>query len=1145
VSYSAWPLRRASLVIAAVAALVSAVPAAAELRPVHRDFGELTLPRVRAGEIRIPAGQARGRVTVLVRLAQPPLAQWRGRTLQSSTGRHRLDVDSRSSRAYLARLDAAQRSAAAQLRRAFPEATIGRRFRVLLNALTVEIPARRLPALVRQSFATKVYPSFRYTLTLNDSPTLIGATEIAATTGARGDGVKIGVVDDGVDPTNPFFDPSGFDYPPGFPKGGTKWTTRKVIVARVFPGPGSGKPGRLALDPDTSFHGTHVAGIAAGDAGTTAPAGEDHPAVAGLSGVAPRAWIGNYRVFTVPTPLGPVANTPEIVAAFESAVEDGMDVINFSGGAPQTEPANDAMIETIRNVSAAGVVPVISAGNDRDEFGIGTSGSPGTAPDSISVAAVSNNQVFAPALSVVAPGAPPELAQVPFRPSPGGTPPSWVTTDQTVVDVTSVVGTNGAPVDARLCGPAGNPNGGASPLPAGSLGGAIVIVSRGVCTFASKALRAQAAGARGIILVDNRPGEANTVPIQLVIPSGMIADLDGARLRAYLARSAGRTLIRAGVDQTRIETGRGGTITSFSSAGPTAFGHDLKPDLSAPGGQILSSSLINSGQNKGPTFLVLDGTSMAAPHVTGAAALLVQRHPGWSAQEVKSALVSTAGPAWADTARTIEAPVLLGGSGLVNLPRADDPKLFTRPVSLSFDDLNVNGGARSDALLLRLSDAGDGAGSWQVEVRPQAATAGASLEVASTLQLASGGEGQLPVVARASADAAAGDNFGFLVLRRGEITRRVPYYFAVTRPALEALRATPLAVLQLGDTLTGVSRVSQYRFPAAAFGPAPDYSNVSMHQDGVERLYELRLGEPAVNLGVSVALATDGSRIDPWLLGSKDENDVQGLAGTPVNANNLTFDFRVDVGAAGASLPRPKSYFVAVDSARDIFTGTLGSGRYLLRAWVNDVVPPVIVPITTRVAAGRPTLALRIVDGAFGEPASGVDPLSIAIQIGQVLIGPTVYDATVGIAVFPIPASVPSLKAGPRRAVAVASDLQEAKNVNTSGSDIMPNTAFRAATLRVVDGPTVDWLVPETNACATQPQSLLVVTGSTARIRSVRFLDGDRTIANVTRGAAGLYGANWTTRSLKRGRHVLRADVTDVRGRTATTTRRVRLCSAG
>jgi minor extracellular serine protease Vpr len=1131
-------LRRASLVIASVAALVSAVPAAAELRPIRRDFGELTLPRVRAGEVRIPSAHARGRLTVVVRLSQAPLAQWSARTLQGTARARRLDVTTRSSHAYLARLDAAQRRAVAQLERAIPEATVSRRYRVVLNGLAVELPARRLPALVRLSFATRVYPSLRYTLALNDSPSLIGADVIEASTGAQGQGVKIAVVDDGVDPSNPFFNPAGFEYPTGFPKGGTRWTTPKVIVARSFPGPGSGKEGRLAVDPEVSFHGTHVAGIAAGDADTTAPSGNDHPTTTGLSGVAPRAWIGNYRVFTVPTSIGHVANTPEIVAAFEAAVVDGMDVINFSGGGPESEPVNDAMIETIRNVAAAGVVPVISAGNDRDEFGLGTAGSPGTAPDAISVAAVSNNQVFAPALSVVAPGAPPTLAQVPLRPSPGARPTGWSTADQTLVDVTSVIGTNGQPVGRLLCGPAGNPNGGASTLPAGSLSGAIVLLSRGVCTFASKAERARAAGAVGIVFVDNRPGEANTVPLQLALPSGMVAGLDGAQLHDFMSRSAGRTLIRISSGNERIETARGGTVTSFSSAGPTAFGHRLKPDVSAPGGQILSATLTQAG---GP-FAVFDGTSMAAPHAAGAAALLVQRHPGWSTQQVKSALVSTAGPAWADTARTVEAPVLLGGGGLVNLPRADDPKLFTQPSSLSFADLNVNRGARSEAQLLRVTDVGDGAGSWQVEVRPQAATAGAWLDLPGTLSLGPGGEAQLVVVARTDVNAAAGDNYGFLVLRRGDVTRRVPYYFAVTRPALESVQAVPLRVFQEGDTSTGPSLVDQYRFPAAAFGQPPDYVGPPMRQSGAERLYRIQLSEPAANVGVSVVAATQGAVIDPWLLGSKDENDVQGYAGTPVNVNPLTFDFRVDVGTAGAQFPRPKAYFFAVDSGRDIFTGRLATGRYVLRAWVNDVVPPLIVPITTRVSAGRPTLVVRIVDGAFGEPASGVDPFSLALAVGQRLVGAAAYDLGSGLAIFPLPTAVAELKTGRRNIVAVASDFQESKNVNTFGEDIMPNTGARAVRLRVVDGPTINWLAPESNACAVAREPLLVVADSTARVHSVRFLVGDRRIATVARGTAGLYGTTWRTRGMKRGRYMLRSVVTDAQGRTANAVRRVRIC---
>src|SRR5207248_1599522 len=130
--------------------------------------------------------------------------------------------------------------------------------------------------LVRLGFVRRVYPSLRFTLTLDRSPSLIGADVLHAATGARGQGVKIGVVDDGVDQTNPFFNPAGYSYPAGFPKGNTAFTTPKVIVAKSFPGPGSGKLGKLPLVRTQSFHGTHVSGIAAGVQGTIAPPGPDH-----------------------------------------------------------------------------------------------------------------------------------------------------------------------------------------------------------------------------------------------------------------------------------------------------------------------------------------------------------------------------------------------------------------------------------------------------------------------------------------------------------------------------------------------------------------------------------------------------------------------------------------------------------------------------------------------------------------------------------------------------------------------------------------------------------------------------------------------------------------------------------------------------
>src|SRR5204862_4401395 len=147
-----------------------------------------------------------------------------------------------------ARVDSAQAHAIAQLRRAIPSARVSERYRVVLDGFTVSLPYRKLARLTRMSFAAHVWPSLRYRLKLNRSPSVIGADVFHQATGANGEGVKIGIVDDGVDATNPFVSGDGFTPPPGFPQGDARFTSSKVIVARAFPGPGSGATGRLALD---------------------------------------------------------------------------------------------------------------------------------------------------------------------------------------------------------------------------------------------------------------------------------------------------------------------------------------------------------------------------------------------------------------------------------------------------------------------------------------------------------------------------------------------------------------------------------------------------------------------------------------------------------------------------------------------------------------------------------------------------------------------------------------------------------------------------------------------------------------------------------------------------------------------------------
>lgn len=1136
-------MRRLALLSLAVV-VASAGTAAGATQPIERSLVDLSFPRVRQGP-QVPQRPFQNpgqRTRVIVTLDQEPLAAAAPRNAYVKIGpRRKLNLASPFARSYLAQIDSAQRMAITSLRKELPAAKVSRRYRLLLNGFAVSLPYEQLPELLELGFADKVYPSLTYTRSLNKGSAVIGASQFAGSTGAHGEGIKVAVVDDGVDQEHAFLDPTGFSYPAGFPKGPSGATTPKVIVARGFASRGANS---APLDREQSFHGTFVAGVIAGKAGTNVPAGDRnlcgeaqggcHPAVAGLSGVAPRAYIGNYRVFNVPLPLGGCCSgtTPEIVAAFEAAVADGMDVINFSGGGPQADPRTDALIPTVANVVRAGVVPVVSAGNDRDFFGLGTAGSPATAPEAISVGSVANAHVFSNSLTVVSPTV--TFGRIPFVAS-DNIPPGWTTSNQRVVDVGTINGTNGQPVSRLLCD---------ASLPAGSLRGAIALVSRGGCQYEAKAARAGNAGATGLLIAENRGGDPSFAFFS-GISGGTISDLDGARLRAAMAGSGGAATVRFSRELLEIGTTWAGVPSSFSAGGLTPFGHALKPDITAPGSQILSSTL---PEFAGDPFAVLDGTSFSAPHISGAAALLIQRHPSWTPKQVKSALMSTAGPAFADTALTQEASVLVQGAGLARVGAADKPLVFTDPQSLSFGYLDVNAGAASRAISVAVSDAGDGAGAWTVEIQPQVASGGATVE-AAPFTLPTGGTTVVQMVARAPAGAPGGDNFGFVVLRRGGVVRRVPYAFSVTRPQLTGTPVTPIKKTQSGDTRAGEDRARVYRWPTSPFSILGIFGvDPSVNEDGREKVYSFDIPRQAVNAGVVVvqpsikvnasirSLLSSNAPIHPWFLGSLDENDVLGYAGIPVNANGSMPDFLYNVGAAGGVFLPAGRYYVSVDSGRDLFNGRSLAGKYVLRSWVNDVKPPNVTLLTTRVSAGRPTLVARVRDAV-----SGVDPLSLLLLFGTNQLGATSFDPETGIATFSIPRETNPLRAGTEFMRIFASDYQETKNINTEGTNPMPNSRFRGVRMEVVNGPAVTWITPNKGACLPARTRLQVVASAPSVISSVGFFDGNRQIGRVRKNVAGIYTLNWRARG-KKGAHVLRAVASDVAGRESESPRPVKIC---
>jgi hypothetical protein len=398
-----------------------------------------------------------------------------------------------------------------------------------------------------------------------------------------------------------------------------------------------------------------------------------------------------------------------------------------------------------------------------------------------------------------------------------------------------------------------------------------------------------------------------------------------------------------------------------------------------------------------------------------------------------------------------------------------------------------------------------------------------------------GGTVDLPVVASASSTAPTGDDYGFVVLTNGGEHLRVPYYFSVEYPQIGRAPRDTIKAYQLGDTSKGTSYVSQYRFPLWPFGPPPDYSGKPFNEDGAEQVYTVRVSEHVANAGAAVLANAPNALVEPWFLGSLNEDDVQGYPGTPVNVNGLTFEYQFDNQAAAVDFPHEGRYFVAVDSRADPYTNEPLRGQYLLHAWQDDVTPPRFRFLTTTVSPGRPLLA-----GIATDRGAGVDPLSLVIGYKGSLLLAGFFDPTTGLVLWPLDGA-PKIGLGRTPLIAIASDYQESKNIDQAGN-ILPNTTFRSVRLHAVARPTLTWLLPRPRACAAKTEPLFVIAGAAHGVRSVRFFDGRRLVATAKRGTEGLFTARWPTAKAKHGAHVLRAVATDRRGTTVSATRVARVC---
>ena len=789
------------------------------------------------------AARSRDSVELVVTLRAPSLADAadRDRALAAVTMRHgSLQLDSPSSVGYLKSLDRQQTAVARRIERTIPGAHVRWRYSVTLNGLAVVVPSSAAARLAHVPGIAKVWPSATYHASLDRTPQLIGAPAVwGPTLATAGQGIKIGIIDEGVDYTHPFFSPVGFTMPAGYPKGNTAYTTAKVIVARAFPPPAPAwKYANLPFDPEFSEHGTHVAGIAAGDHNTSAPFFSTLP----LSGVAPAAYIGNYKALTIPTPCcGLDGNAPEIVKAIDQAVLDGMNVINLSLGEPEVEQSRDIVIKAIDGAAKAGVVPCIAAGNEGGDLGKGSIGSPGSAPLAITAAA-------------------------------------------------STTGRN---------------------LPAD-------------------------------------------------------------------------------------------TIASFSSIGPTPYSLQLKPDVTAPGVSVLSSVPENG-------FAEFSGTSMASPHVAGAAALLKQQHPTWTVAQIKSALMLTGDPVYANEVHTTEASSLIGGGGRINVARANTPFIFAAPSSASFGLLKPR---QSKSVSISLTDAGGGSGPWTISY---ARAQGAPLSAPASVTV----PGTFTVTAKIAANAKEGDGTGFIVLRRAADVRRIPYWVHVERPKL----GKPVATLTKtgtynGNTAKGRARVKTYRYPEGIAGVA---------LPGPEQVFAIRVKKAVANFGVRVVSEDSGTRVTLRVVRGGDENRLTGFVGIPGDLNPYRETLGGETPIAGAILPSPGLYDVVFDSA-----GRINAGKFTFRLWINDISPP---------AVKLRGYANGVVSFTVKDRGAGVDPNSLRGFVDRSESAVTFRN---GIASF----RPGSLTAGKHTVELVAADYQEAKNMEDV-SRILPNTRNFTATLNI------------------------------------------------------------------------------------------------
>lgn len=653
---------------------------------------------------------AGGEQRYIVILEDPPLAAYDGRAIHTPerknavtrleptanqfTGARKLDVHTARSQAYLKfldeRLDAVKGEAALRMGHQLKPV---QRYRNATNGFSTDLTADEVRKLRATPGVKAVIPDVIRHVETDAGPNWIGAGKIhdgsAGVTPTGGQGIVVGLIDTGINWDHPSFgdpgegDGSGWDHvnPYGSQLGlcsdpEVKCNDKLVgVYDFIHDDPNTTKIEENTKGKDNKGHGTHVASIAVGNSLNLTIGGKQ----VSIGGVAPNANLVSYRVCYIADENDPNDDgcpTSAILQAIEQAISDQVDVINMSLGADASNPwSSGTDAQAYLNARAAGIFVATSAGNDGPNPG--TVGSPANAPWVTAVGAATDDRRFVSLVENLSGG----------DTTPPGNLIGKSFTGGTGIKEIVYAGDYGN----ALCG-TGNPElqpdcdsntGASNPFPANTFNGEIVVCDRGTYGRVEKGKNLMLAGAGGYILANTDGGE-DVVADNHCLPAAHIGAQDGDKLRTWLASGGNHQGSISGFMVQR-DPSLADEIAGFSSRGPNLppVADVMKPDLIAPGVRILGASIPND-----TSFAILDGTSMASPHIAGGAALIKAVHPDWTPSMILSAVLETATPELAHDYDGSEATVNKRGAGRPRLDLAVHAGLFLDETRDNFNKAN-------------------------------------------------------------------------------------------------------------------------------------------------------------------------------------------------------------------------------------------------------------------------------------------------------------------------------------------------------------------------------------------------------------------------------------------------------------------------